>query len=203
MIYTLICFICLDICTLLIFVIFCLSEFINNCKSPVNPNCKSNLVIYHNKVSSQYSPGRKKPFLSNSRLRRLLLKWRKATVAKLNEETCPEFRDSFLAWNRVAFEIFRCYSIKTNNPISTTTTRFLHFTNWCDQWGNTQADHDKLVRKPPTNWFDQQGSEPDTQTGETIYRDQLISETPSQAGATKTKSQTGKRSNSTNWCEQD
>ena len=84
MIYTLIYFICVDICILLIFVIFCLSEFVNNCKSPVNTNSKPNLVIHHNKVSSQYSPGRKKTFLSNSCLRRPLLKCRKATVAKLN-----------------------------------------------------------------------------------------------------------------------
>ena len=62
MIYTLIDYICLDICKLLIFVIFCLSEFLNNCKSPVNINSESNLVIHHNKVSSQYSPGRKRPF---------------------------------------------------------------------------------------------------------------------------------------------
>ena len=84
MIYTLIDFICLDICILLILVNFCLSEFIINCKSPVNTNSESNLVIHHNKVSSQYSPGRKKTFLSNSRPRRPLLKCRKATVAKLN-----------------------------------------------------------------------------------------------------------------------
>ena len=59
MIYTLIYFICLDICILLIIVIFCLSEFINNCKSPININSKSDLVILYNEVSSQYSPGRK------------------------------------------------------------------------------------------------------------------------------------------------
>ena len=51
------------------FVIFRLSEFINKCKSPVTTNSESNLVIHHNKVSSQYSPARKKTFLSNSRLR--------------------------------------------------------------------------------------------------------------------------------------
>ena len=84
MIYTLVYFICLDICILLIFVIFCLPEFIDNCKSPVITNSKSNLVIHHNKVSSEDSPGRKKSFLWNSRLRGPLLKCRKATVAKLN-----------------------------------------------------------------------------------------------------------------------
>ena len=127
MIYTLIYFICSDICILRVFVIFCLSEFINNCKSPVKTNSESILVIYHNKVSSQYSPGRKKPFLSNSRLRRPLLKCRKATVAKSKEETCPEFRDSSLAWKRVAFETFHCYpSISIHHTL-------LHFTNWCDQ----------------------------------------------------------------------
>ena len=122
MIYTLIYFICLNICIPLIFVIFCLSEFINNCKSPVNIYYKSNLVIHHNKASSQYSPSRKKPFLSNSRLRRPLLKCRKATVEKLNSETCPEFRDIFLAWNRVAFETFHCY------PIHSTSHTLMHFT---------------------------------------------------------------------------
>ena len=54
MIYTLIYFMFLDICILLIFVSFCLSEFINNCKSSININSKSNLVIRYNKVSSQF-----------------------------------------------------------------------------------------------------------------------------------------------------
>ena len=63
MIYTLIDFICVDICILLIYVIFYISEFFNNCKSPVNTNSESNLVIHQNKVSSQYSPGRKKTFI--------------------------------------------------------------------------------------------------------------------------------------------
>ena len=84
MIYTLIYFICLDVYILLIFVIFSLSDFNIKCKSPINTNSEANLVISHNKVSSQYSAGRKKTFLSNSRPRRPLLKYRKATVAKLN-----------------------------------------------------------------------------------------------------------------------
>ena len=123
MIYTLIDFICLVIYILLIFVNFCRCEFINNCKSPVYTLFVSNVVIHHNKLSSQYSPDRKKTFLSNSRPRRPLLKCRKATVAKLNEETCRELRDSFLAWNRVAFETFHCYHPAPSQP-----TTFLHFT---------------------------------------------------------------------------
>ena len=58
---------------------------------------------------------------------------------------------------------------------------------------NTQADNDKLVRKPPTNWCDQQDNEAETQTGETIYRDQLMSEATSQTGATKTNLRTSVR----------
>ena len=58
---------------------------------------------------------------------------------------------------------------------------------------NTQADNDKLVRKPPTNWCDQQDNEADAQTGETIYRDQLISEATSETGATKTSLRTSVR----------
>ena len=123
MIYTLIYFICLDVYILLIFVIFCLSEFIIKCKSPVNTNSESKLVINHNKISSQYSAGRKKTFLSNSRPRRPLLKCRKATVAKWDWETCPEFRDIFLAWNRVAFETFHCYP-------NIHTPTLMHFTLW-------------------------------------------------------------------------
>ena len=88
---------------------FLLSDFSINCKSPVDNNSQTNSSNYNNKVSSQYSPDRKKPFLSNSRLRRHLFKCRKAPVAKLNQETCPEFRDSFLASKRLVFETFHCY----------------------------------------------------------------------------------------------
>ena len=61
MICTLIYFVCLDILILLTFLIFCLSEFIDNCKSPVDTISEDNLSIYNNKVSSQYSPDRKSP----------------------------------------------------------------------------------------------------------------------------------------------
>ena len=61
MIYTLIYFICFDILILLTFLIFCLSEFIDNCKSPVDIISEINLSVYNNKVSSQYSPDRKSP----------------------------------------------------------------------------------------------------------------------------------------------
>ena len=60
MIYTLTDFVCLDISVLLIFLVFCLSDFINNCKSQVDTLSKVNLAVYHNKVSSQSSPDRKK-----------------------------------------------------------------------------------------------------------------------------------------------
>ena len=62
MIYTLVDFICLDISILLISVIFCLSDFIDNCKSPVDNIYKTNSSVYNNKVSSPYSPDRKSPF---------------------------------------------------------------------------------------------------------------------------------------------
>ena len=61
MICTLIYFVCLDILILLTFLTFCLSEFIDNCKSPVDTISEDNLSIYNNKVSSQYSPDRKSP----------------------------------------------------------------------------------------------------------------------------------------------
>ena len=61
MICTLIYFVCLDILILLTFLIFSLSEFIDNCKSPVDTISEDNLFIYNNKVSSQYSPDRKSP----------------------------------------------------------------------------------------------------------------------------------------------
>ena len=38
---------------------FCLSEFIDNCKSPVDTISETNLLISNNKVSSQYSLDRK------------------------------------------------------------------------------------------------------------------------------------------------
>ena len=37
---------------------FCLSEIIDNCKSPVDTISETNLSVYNNKVSSQYSPDR-------------------------------------------------------------------------------------------------------------------------------------------------
>ena len=54
MICILIYFVCVDILILLIFLIFCLSEFIDNCKSPVDTISENNLSVYNNKVSSQY-----------------------------------------------------------------------------------------------------------------------------------------------------
>ena len=61
MICTLIHLVCLDILILLIFLIFCLTKFIDNCKSPVDTISENNLSVYNNKVSSQYSPDRKSP----------------------------------------------------------------------------------------------------------------------------------------------
>ena len=61
MIFTLTDLICLDISILLIFLIFCLSDFIDNCKLPVDTVSKTNLSINNNKFSSQYSPDRKNP----------------------------------------------------------------------------------------------------------------------------------------------
>ena len=61
MIYTLIHFICLDILILLTCLIFCLSEFIDNCESPVDSVSETILSVYINKVSSQYSRDRESP----------------------------------------------------------------------------------------------------------------------------------------------
>ena len=61
MIYTLIFFIYYDVLILLAFLIFCFSDFIDNCKSPVDIISVTNLSVYNNKVSSQYSPDRKSP----------------------------------------------------------------------------------------------------------------------------------------------
>ena len=55
MIFILIYFVCLDILILLTFLMFCLSEFIDNCKSPVDTVSETNIYVYNNKVSSQYS----------------------------------------------------------------------------------------------------------------------------------------------------
>ena len=61
MIYTLTDFICLNISILLIFLMFCLSDFIDNCKSPVDTFSETNSFVYNNKVSSQYSLDRNSP----------------------------------------------------------------------------------------------------------------------------------------------
>ena len=60
MIYISIDFICLDLSILLLYLTFCLSEEINNCKTPVDIVSKSNLAAYSNKVSSPHLPDRKK-----------------------------------------------------------------------------------------------------------------------------------------------
>ena len=61
MIYALTDFICLDISILLIFLILCLSDFIDNCKSPVDTISETNLSFTNDKVFSQNSPDRKSP----------------------------------------------------------------------------------------------------------------------------------------------
>ena len=61
MIYTSIYFICFDILVLLNFLISCLSDFIDNCKSPVDIIFNTYLSVHSNKVSSRYSPDRKSP----------------------------------------------------------------------------------------------------------------------------------------------
>ena len=60
MIYTSTGFICLDISILLVFLIFCLSDFNNNRKSNVDTIPKTKLAVFHNKVSSPRSSDRKK-----------------------------------------------------------------------------------------------------------------------------------------------
>ena len=61
MICILICFVSIDILILLTFLIFCLSEFIDNCKSAVDTISEKKLTVYINKLPSQYSPDRKSP----------------------------------------------------------------------------------------------------------------------------------------------
>ena len=61
MIYTLTDLIYLDISIFSIFLIFCLSDFINNCSSNVDIISKINLDVYHNKISLPYSPDSKSP----------------------------------------------------------------------------------------------------------------------------------------------
>ena len=61
MIYTSTDPICLDISILLIFLIFCLSDFNNNCKSNVDIILKPNLTIYRNMISSPFSLDSKSP----------------------------------------------------------------------------------------------------------------------------------------------
>ena len=58
MISTLIYFICFDILKLFTFLIFCLSDFIDKCKSPVDIISETNLSVSNSKVSSQNSPDR-------------------------------------------------------------------------------------------------------------------------------------------------
>ena len=61
MICILIYFVGLDVLILLTFLIFCLSEFLDNCKSPFDAISENNLSVYNNKVPSQYLPDRKSP----------------------------------------------------------------------------------------------------------------------------------------------
>ena len=61
MIYTLTDFICLHISILLTFLVFCLVDFINICKSKKDTISKSNLTVYHKWISSPDSPDSKSP----------------------------------------------------------------------------------------------------------------------------------------------
>ena len=80
MICTLTDFVCLDNSVLSIFLLFCLPDYNQNCKSNVNFN---SAVYQYQQTSSPDLSDRKNPFLSNSRLGRPWLKFGKATVAKL------------------------------------------------------------------------------------------------------------------------
>ena len=53
-------FICLDISLLLAFSIFCLSDFINICKSKVDNTTNFNLALHQNYVSLPDSPDRRR-----------------------------------------------------------------------------------------------------------------------------------------------
>ena len=61
MIYTLTDFICLDISILLAFLVFCLVDFINICKSKIDTISKSNLTVYHKRISLPDSRDSKNP----------------------------------------------------------------------------------------------------------------------------------------------
>ena len=59
MIYLLADFVCLDPSILLVFLIFCLSDFIDNCKSNVDTISNPNLANYYHQISSLDSPDSK------------------------------------------------------------------------------------------------------------------------------------------------
>ena len=61
MIYTLTDFFCVDMSILLAFLIFCLCDFLNNCKSKVDNITNCNLALYQYQISSPDLPNRKRP----------------------------------------------------------------------------------------------------------------------------------------------
>ena len=63
MFYTLIYFIFFDILILLTFLMFCFSDFVDICTSPVDIISETKLSVHNNIVSSQSSPDRKIPSL--------------------------------------------------------------------------------------------------------------------------------------------
>ena len=67
MIYTLADLFFLDTALLLVFLIFCLCDFKNNCKFKLDIIMSSNLALYHYQISSPDSPDKKRPsFLSHA-----------------------------------------------------------------------------------------------------------------------------------------
>ena len=61
MIYTLTDFICLDISILLAFLMFYISDFINNCMPKVDIITNPNLALCQYQIFSPGSPNRKRP----------------------------------------------------------------------------------------------------------------------------------------------
>ena len=58
-------FICQQVFVLLVCLIFCLSDFINNCKSKVDIFSNSISAVHHHQISSPDSPGSKSPSFRN------------------------------------------------------------------------------------------------------------------------------------------
>ena len=87
----------------------------------------------------------------------------------------------------MAFETFHCYPSIPHHPHFCTSQTGA--TSEADQTNNPQTGERTVRQIRPRRLM----SEADTQTGETIYRNQLTSEASSQTGVTKTNLRTSVR----------